>query len=92
MREANVVIVKLEKMVFKNKETGEVNPKTKITWGVPVETTEYCAGLQLWESYTDKTIDNLKNLLNKNYKCTIQEIQDNNRLRLKLSSVNGINL
>lgn len=79
-------------MVFKNKETGEVNPKTKITWGVPVETTEYCAGLQLWESYTDKTIDNLKNLLNKNYKCTIQEIQDNNRLRLKLSSVNGINL
>lgn len=92
MREANVVIIKLEKMVFKNKETGEVNPKTKITWGVPVETTEYCAGLQLWESYTDKTIDNLKNLLNKNYKCTIQEIQDNNRLRLKLSSVNGINL
>ena len=79
-------------MVFKNKETGEVNPKTKITWGVPVEATEYCAGLQLWESYTDKTIDNLKNLLNKNYKCTIQEIQDNNRLRLKLSSVNGINL
>lgn len=92
MREANVIVVKLEKMVFKNKETGEVTPKTKITWGMPVETTEYCAGLQLWESYTNKTIDNLKNLLNKPFKGKIQEIQDNNRLRLKLSSVNGIDL
>lgn len=92
MRETNVVVVKLEKMNFKNRETGEVNPKTKITWGMPVETTEYVAGLQLWESYTDRTIDNLKNCLNKNLKGSIQEIQDGNRLRLKLSKISDISL
>ena len=92
MRKADVVIVKLERLVFKNKETGEVDIKVKITWGIPVEANEYCAGLQIWESYTGKSIDSLKHLLNKSLKADIQEIQDNNRLRLKLVKVSDVNL
>lgn len=90
MKQAKIMIINLEKMEFKNKETGEVRIMTKITYAIDMSTLEKLKGCAILVCYSNsKTFDMLEKYIMKFATADIEERPTSNGSKYVLVKING---
>lgn len=87
-----ILPVRADKLTFKNRETGEITYRTKITYLVRIDKNEYVCGYDVWESYTSKSLSVIEPFIDKKCKAVIRNIKEGNRYRPRLEKIENVEL